>query len=108
MIPLSCRDKISHRDGTITWHFKPKTGFLEREVLALNDSLCTDLPRDQYLDILDTIINSILIGWEDTDERMPAFPADNKPGPIFNTHEKWALIGYWNESNKLSAEEKKL
>jgi hypothetical protein len=108
MIPLSCKDKVSHIDGAITWHYKPKTGFLEREILTLNESLSSDLPRDQYLDILDKIIDSILIGWEDKAGKMPSFPPDNKPGRIFNTSEKWVLLGFWNEANKLSVEEKKL
>ena len=96
MIPLSLKESIEFKDPSdgMLFKFKPKGGILEREQLNIwKDADDADLFRSR----LDEFIDKIII--------VPVY--DMKASDVLNIDEKLKIIGFWNEANKLTKEEKK-
>jgi hypothetical protein len=108
MIPASCKESVPFTDKSsgIAYTFKPKSGAREREVMqmALGDN--EKLSAIESANKLDAVINDIVLGWQDPNNKMPKF-GSVKPADVFNMEEKWLLIKWWGEANALTAEEKK-
>ena len=106
MIPASCKESVSYTDKKdgIVYLFKPKTGALERQLSAI--ALADGLSAIETNDKLDVLVDTIVIGWNDKEKRLPDFKSV-KVSDFFNSEEKWMLIRFWNEANILTAEEKK-
>jgi len=91
----------------VVFTFKPKSGELERELLTLFEESKADTLIVQA-DKSDGFINKILLGWSDSQNRMPPFPEDKQPARLWNQDEKGQLINLWNKANALTVGEKKL
>lgn len=94
MIPVSSKEFVEYKDSDgMTWRFKPKSGTLENEQLNLWEEGVSikELYKRQ-----DTFIEKILLS-----------PIEEYKKADYNTDEKAKIIKFWNDANKLTAEEKK-
>jgi hypothetical protein len=96
MIPISSRESVEFKDPTdgVIFKFKPKSGLLERELFDIWDDKNSP---DERIKKIDSLIDKILLS--------PTY--GDKPSNIFNSDEKAKIIGFWNDANKLTVEEKK-
>lgn len=89
MIPVSSKESVEHKDiDGVVWKFKPKTGSLEKEMLDIYDE---KLDYKDRLKVIDAFIDKILIS----------------PKADYNSDEQAEIIKFWNQANRLTAEEKK-
>lgn len=96
MIPAFSKDAVTYKDNdNTTYTFLPKTGILERELVAV----FSDTDNNEALVAkTDALIDKIL---------LTPKPKDLKPSEAYNSEEKMELVRYWNIANRLTIPEKK-
>jgi hypothetical protein len=60
---------------------------------------------EQYLAIIDDVIDAALCGW--TGEGFPVFPKDNKPSRMFKMLDKTKILTEYIQLNELTGDDKK-
>lgn len=104
MIPLSKRESVTHTDEDgVIWEFVPKTGLVERQLIAMIEGAEKIGAVERY-DIWSDFFNRIVKKW--TSDKMPKF--GENPAQYFAQEEIIRIVlEYWTKANTLTAEEKK-
>ena len=96
MIPAFSKENVTYKDQDNTsYTFLPKTGILERELVA---AFSTTEDSEQTVKKMDELIDKILIA---------PVKEGQKASDLYNSEEKMEIIKYWNAANRLTVPEKK-